>query len=386
MTRCFPPGWRKQDLVPNLGKPGVSFFSSGEPGTINKGLVILRPPRADEESLFRHPPSATRNPKSGSALIVALWTLIILSLLISAFAFDMHVEAGITSYYRKRLRAQYLAYAGVEYAKVILSKDSVKDETLAEDEAEVNNFRKTLEVGGEVDVNHTLGAGTLKVHIKPETSKWDVNKISDEVWKEILLSSGVPEGKKVDELIDCFRDYTDDNGDLHRLNGAESDDPFYEQRGYQCKNGPIDSVDELLRIKGFTPAIVYGGPPLEEDGEDLKGIADVLTVWGNGDKIDAMSSSEKALNGILDLNPDEIRRLIESRANADGELPKSLQDLLANAGIPGDFDKLLNWGKPACIEITSVGEVQGVRSTVLCTLQVQDKKTIPLAWREGDLP
>jgi hypothetical protein len=250
----------------------------------------------------------------------------------------------------------------------------------------VNNFRKALEVGGEVDVNHTLGAGTMKVHIKPETSKWDVNKISDEVWKEILLSSGVPEeGDKDQELIDCFRDYTDP-GDEHHGLGGESDDPFYEQRGYKCKNGPIDSVDELLRIKGFTPAIVYGGPPLEEGGEDLKGIADILTVWGNGDKIDAMSSSEKALNGIVDLDLYEIQRLIEARANADGELPKSLQDLLANAGIPGDFNKLLNWGKPAYVEVTSVGEVQGVRSTVLCTLQVQGEKANPVAWREGDLP
>ena len=44
--------------------------------------------------------------------VVALWVLIILSLLIGAFAFDMHIEAGITSFYRKRLRSQYLATRG----------------------------------------------------------------------------------------------------------------------------------------------------------------------------------------------------------------------------------------------------------------------------------
>jgi hypothetical protein len=222
--------------------------------------------------------------------------------------------------------------------------------------------------------------------MKPETSKWDINKIGDDVWKEIIEYSGVVPAGKVDELIDCFRDYTDDNGDLHRINGAESDDPFYEQRGYKCKNGPIDSVEELLRIKGFTPAIVYGGPAEEEGKEDLKGIADVLTVWGNGDKLDAMSATGKALNGILELNEDEIRRLIESRASDDGKLPDSLQELLAKAGVPDDFSKVLNWGKPAYVEVTSVGEVQGVRSTVLCTLAIQGENTGPVAWREGDLP
>lgn len=324
------------------------------------------------------------NSKSGSALIVALWVLIILSLLIGAFAFDMHVEAGITSYYRKRLKAQYLSYAGVEYAKVILSQNSSKEEILAEDEMEMNNLRKALEVGGEVNVSRDLGAGSVKIVMKPETAKWDVNKIKDDVWKEILEYSGVPTDK-VDELIDCFRDYTDP-GDEHHINGAESDDPFYEQRGYECKNAPVDSVEELLRIKGFTPSIVFGGPSGEDGEEDLQGIADVLTVWGNGDKIDAMSSSEKALNGILELNEDEIRRLIESRASEDGELPESLQELLADAGVPDDFNKVLNWGKPTYVEVTSAGEVQGVRSTVLCTLEVDGEKAEPVAWREGDLP
>ena len=345
-----------------------------------------------EKSGFRIPQSAIRpsaslragNPKSGSALIVALWVLIILSLLIGAFAFDMHVEAGITSYYRKRLKAQYLAYAGVEYAKVILSQDSSKDEALAEDKQEMNNFRKALEVGGEVTVSRELGAGSIEITLKPETAKWDVNKIGDDVWKELLEFSGVP-SLKVDELIDCFHDYTDP-GDEHRVNGAESDDPFYEQHGYKCKNAPVDSVEELLRIKGFTPAIVFGGPAEEEGGDDLKGIADVLTVWGNGDKIDAMSTSEKALNGILELNEDEIKSLIESRARADGKLPDSLQDLLAKAGVPDDFSKVLNWGKPTYVEVTSVGNVKGVRSTVLCTLEVEGQKANPVAWREGDLP
>lgn len=340
------------------------------------------------QPLEKHRQWAIGNSKSGSALIIALWVLIILSLLISAFAFDMHVEAGITSYYRKRLKAQYLAYAGVEYTKVILSKASSKEEKeiLPEGEKEMNDLRMTLEVGGEVSLSRELGAGSIEITIKPETSKWDVNKIDDEKWKELLDASGVPT-EKIDELIDCFKDYTDP-GDEHRINGAESDDPFYEQRGYECKNGPLDSVEELLRIKGFTPAIVFGGPAEGEGEEDFQGIADVLTVWGNGDKIDAMSASEKTLSVDPDLTLDEIQRIIEARATEDGELPKSLQDLLAKAGIAADegLEAVLNWGKPTYFEVTSVGVAQGVRSTVLCTLTMDGEKATPVAWREGDLP
>ena len=35
---------------------------------------------------------------------------------------------------------------------------------------------------------------------------------------------------------------------FQRLNGAESDDPYYK-RGYPVKNTPIDSINELLLIK-----------------------------------------------------------------------------------------------------------------------------------------
>jgi general secretion pathway protein K len=375
----FSKGWKKWSRIfQGLEKrPGFLLL-----GSFVDALSRARSSKRSGERFY-----SGNNPllsREGSALIVALWVLIILSLLVGAFAFDMHVEAGITSYYRKRLKAQYLSYAGVEYTKVILSKESSKEEILPEGEAEVNDLRKTLEVGGEAIVSRELGAGTIEIKIKPETSKWDVNKISDEVWKEILEFSGVPTDK-VDELIDCFRDYTDP-GDEHQLNGAESDDPFYEQRGYECKNAPVDSIEELLRIKGFTPSIVYGGPADNKDDEDLKGIADVLTVWGNGDKIDAMSSTEKALNGILDLNEDEIRRLIESRTSEDGKIPKDLQELLAKAGVPGDFEKVLGWGKPSYVEVTSVGSVQGVRSTVVCTLFIEGDKSTPVAWREGDMP
>ena len=36
--------------------------------------------------------------RAGSALIVALWVLLILTLMIGTFAFNMHIEAGITSH------------------------------------------------------------------------------------------------------------------------------------------------------------------------------------------------------------------------------------------------------------------------------------------------
>jgi hypothetical protein len=57
-------------------------------------------------------PSSGGDGRRGAALVVALWTVLILSLLIGGLAYEMHIEAGITSYARKRLKAQVAARGG----------------------------------------------------------------------------------------------------------------------------------------------------------------------------------------------------------------------------------------------------------------------------------
>ena len=73
---------------------------------------------------------------SGSVLIAALWVVVLLSLIVSSFAFDMHVEGRVTSFYRKRLKADYLAKAGMERARMLLVKSldtGIQDEDNYED-------------------------------------------------------------------------------------------------------------------------------------------------------------------------------------------------------------------------------------------------------------
>jgi len=70
---------------------------------------------------------------SGSALIVAIWIIGLLSLLISSFAFDMQIQGRITSYSRKKLKAEYLAKAGIEETKMLMSKAAqMKGQTVSD--------------------------------------------------------------------------------------------------------------------------------------------------------------------------------------------------------------------------------------------------------------
>jgi hypothetical protein len=60
-----------------------------------------------------------------------------------------------------------------------------------------------------------------------------------------------------DEIADSIIDWRDTDEQVSAT-GAESE--YYQslQPPYQCKNGPFETVEELLLVKGMTPELLYG--------------------------------------------------------------------------------------------------------------------------------
>src|SRR5207253_3613271 len=58
-----------------------------------------------------------------------------------------------------------------------------------------------------------------------------------------------------EEIADAIIDWIDAD-DEPRANGAESD--YYSGLGYRCKNGPLDTLEELLLVRGVTPQLLFG--------------------------------------------------------------------------------------------------------------------------------
>ena len=148
----------------------------------------------------------------------------------------------------------------------------------------------------------------------------NVNLLSDEAWEELLDSGNVPE-EYWPELIDCVGDWIDADNN-HRLNGAESDDPFYISSGYSVSNAPLAKETDLLLVKGFDHAILYGGT--NQFGVMLTGIVYRLT---------ALST-----NGVCDFDGDGMPDWYEDRHDflnptnsADGVADED-SDFLPNAG------------------------------------------------------
>ncbi|HMP90000.1 MAG TPA: type II secretion system protein GspK [Kiritimatiellia bacterium] len=339
--------------------------------------------------------SKASNQREGAALVVSVWVILILSLIISSMAFDMQVEANVAGFQRKRVKAQYLARAGMEWATAALTRQVTEsqDEELVlspgQDEQLVVasiNLSRGVGVSG---IEKDLGEGKFIVDILPEESRRNVNLLTEDDWKEILDQAGV-ENTRWPELIDCFMDWIDDN-DNHRLHGAESDDPFYKNRGYEVKNAPLDTVDELLLIKGFDESLLFGGPSPENENVIYSGIAGWLTTWGDG-KVNVNTASREVLLTLPDIEDYVIDAILEYRTGLDG-LPntkddgfRDIQEVMSKTGLAQDLANLITTTERKFLRVVSIGEVDGVRNGIWAVLQAGDRGVIPVYWREEAMP
>lgn len=333
--------------------------------------------------------------RRGAALVITLWTLLILGLLISGFAFEMQVESTITSYYRKRLKADALAKAGVEWALLVLKTTKTVEARTAEDNPEEEDplysaARQVVRGGGVAGMRVELGEGAFTIDIRPEEGRRNVNLLTEEEWELVLEQARVPV-ELWDGLIDCFQDWIDDDSD-HLPNGAEADDAYYRERGYEPKNAPLDTIDELLLIKNFDERIVYGGPADNPDDEPILGIGRLLTTWGNG-RVNLNAASRDVLLTVPGMVDTAADSLIEGRLGEDGiagtddDGYDSVSEALAVAGMPDASRRSFTVRDLYYLRLSSIGEMQGVRSGLWCILQVADNgQVVPVFWREEPLP
>lgn len=331
--------------------------------------------------------------KRGSALMLALITIVVLASLMMSFLFRIHLEADLALRERFGFKAEALARAGQEYAKWMLIKSSgignePEDEMTEAFYVAAKNLQRGVALQG---YRVEMDDGVVEISITPETSRRNVNRLSDPDWEQMLGNSGVPETYHP-RLIAAFRDWTDAD-EATRLLGAEEDDRYYRDLDLPVKNGPVESLAELQMIRGFTRAVLYGGT-LEEfyDEPDIRvsGIAGLLTVYGE-QSINLNSASREVLMTLSGIREAQVDQIIEGRAGNDGEWGTEddgyqtvLQGLAAGT-LPGDLENLFNTRDLRWVRVVTIGEAGGIRKGQLCIYEFTGNELILLSSQARDL-
>ncbi|MBN2686334.1 MAG: general secretion pathway protein GspK [Pontiellaceae bacterium] len=320
--------------------------------------------------------------KEGAALLVVLGVLLILPLIVMSIAFDAKLEAKLISYKRNKLKAETLAHSGIEYAKAILAQQAQVSETDVEALGEEDRdgfMQMALFAQRGLSTSSTIeqGNGSFTIMIESAEAGRNVNLLTSDQWMNIFKMANVPSTER-EELIDCLTDWIDDN-DLRELNGAESDDEFYQEQGYPVKNGQLDSVEELLLVKGWTPEILYG-KSADDESDEVYGIADILTVWGDG-KVNINTAPTNTLLSFPEYDDWQLEDIMLARAGLDGELgtvDDGIQSLNEVGADTTNFKLQSNY-----IKVTSIGESFKTKYQITAVFLLGTDEATVLYWNEG---
>lgn len=386
----FQVDWR----APILWRPGGKGLP---PSSVGPGL------RRMQASPSRIPNTEHRTPspsaRGGSALIVVLWVILLMSVMIGSLAFDAHIEARITSYYRRRTKADVLARSGMEVASMLMAQASeikgAKVETAESDKDRWYDNAERLSQGLAIrGLTETLGEGTIELEIVPEPGRRNVNVLTEEDWERVLEVGGIPE-EMWDELIDSALDWIDKD-DIARAEGAETENYYSTlERPYKAKDGPLDTVDELLLVKGFERIVLYGGTIRTSDDETeepirISGISDLLTTYGDG-KVNVNAASRRVLMTLPDVDGLVADVIIEEREGLISDTGvrenTSFKDVNTFMNRIPDLDPSVKdrvTTDSAIYRITSSGIVHGVRRQIWCVVEYSNKSLTVLRWREQD--
>ena len=265
----------------------------------------------------------------GIALMAVLWVLVLLIALATEFAFSMKMEVNTTRNYKEDTESYYLSKAGLNMAMAELFKEARFHSIHPEHGWIIGNVltasiaNKSTSSPGQKDpdteesqrqdglgeeetvqdfdiVNRTdikLENGSITYTIRDENGKISVNSASKNTLDKLLQFSGVEDKIERSTISDSILDWIDTDKN-HRLNGAEDD--YYRKQNppYYAKNGPIETIDELLKIRGMTEEILYGSE--ESDDEDKKtGIANHLTIYKIS-TVNPNTASEEVLNILFE--------------------------------------------------------------------------------------
>lgn len=189
-------------------------------------------------------------PRSGFVLITVL--VVIAFLALAAYRYnDLMRSEYIASHGAQRsAETRALAESGLHYAMAVLSGG----QPLA--------ANTSLQVEVDPSNNSPLRGNFQILEVVEDSAKLNLNALLDldgsgQTLREVLQKTQAAVPELTDDVISAIIDWMDEDDEFEEQ-GAENEYYMALEPPYRCKNGPIDSLDELLLVKGVTPSIVNG--------------------------------------------------------------------------------------------------------------------------------
>lgn len=255
--------------------------------------------------------------------------------------------------YAEEVEGYYLAVAGFEEALYTLLKQPVRP-------GQPGPISSTDILDGSWHEG-SLGGGIYRVRLVDEGGKVNINRADEDTLRRIFANLGV-ELARQSVLVDSILDWRDEDN-LHRLNGAEDDYYLSLSPPYSAKNGPLDTVEDLLWVRGMTPELFYG---LEEGGIRRVALRDIFTVDNPTDRVNLRSAAPEVIHALTGLPLEKCRQFVEERKRLSEQ---TLADVLKLLGVAAGEAAMRQFvfTNPSVISV----EAQGRRADSVTQRQVK---------------
>lgn len=282
--------------------------------------------------------SSIPHSRQGVVLFAVLMVVTILSLAAYQYSDLMSGEARAADRILRTAEARALSDSGIHYCAAMLAtndniatilNDNPYDnpsmfQGIALTEAPNPTRQGRFSIVG-FDYNTLLAGERLQTRfgVMDEAGKINLNAMmqldsSGNILHNVLIK--LP--NMTEEIANSIIDWIDAD-ETARSGGAESQ--YYAARTppYRCKNGPLDSIEELLLVKGVTPELLFGSDRNrngELDGDEAStagafdaGWAPYFTVYSRERNVDSTGA------GRININSSDVATLASSLPGMVGQ-------------------------------------------------------------------
>ncbi len=287
--------------------------------------------------------------RRGSLLIGMLWCLALLSVVVIGVLHTARMDLIVVKNYGDKIQAHYLALAGIEKAKALLYQD------MRERSRSGQHHNGNLYNSPDQFRDVTLGRGQFRVFRQGRDDEGGgiVYGISDEESRLNLNVSAPEELSKFNgmtpDIVAAIVDWRDEDNTVSP-GGAEIDYYASLQPPSQPRNGPFQTVRELLMVRGVSgdllgsdipPNLSSDNPGATTDdippGNASFGLAGLLTVdsapqditASGGERVNVQNADERTLTGVRGISTDIARAIVAYRGQNRFETIADLLDVTA---------------------------------------------------------
>jgi len=222
----------------------------------------------------------------GIALVLVLWLTVMLTVIGGTLAYSMRSEALAARNAVSLAQARAVADGAVDRTALELLRPRTPEAWRAD--------------GREREWSD--GDAQVAVVAVDENARIDVNSASDVLLRSLFVRQGGLDEVSAAALVDAMADWRDED-ELRRPNGAEAGDYRAANSKYVPSNRRFETVGEVSRVLGMTPAV-------------YSRVAGLVTVHTGQAGINPHTASREVLLTLPNATPDAVDQFLQQRADA----------------------------------------------------------------------